>query len=37
LFGSAPNIAHMRFNIATTRDSPGLPLMAQLARELAGK
>jgi DNA-binding transcriptional MocR family regulator len=37
LFGSAPNITHMRFNIATTRDSPGLPLMAQLARELAGK
>ena len=37
LFGSEPFYSYMRFNIATTRDSPGLPLLAQFARELAPK
>ncbi|MET0265987.1 MAG: PLP-dependent aminotransferase family protein [Duganella sp.] len=35
LFGSEAHHAYMRFNIATTRDSPGLPLLAQCVRELA--
>nr|WP_315396507.1 PLP-dependent aminotransferase family protein [uncultured Duganella sp.] len=37
MFGSERYYSHMRFNIATTRDSPGLPLLAQFARELAPK
>lgn len=35
LFGTPRHCSHMRFNIATTRDSPGLPLLAKLALELA--
>lgn len=37
LFGSAAHLSHMRFNIATTRDSPALPLLAQHAREVGPK
>lgn len=37
LFSADHYNSHMRFNIATTRDSPALPLLARLARELAAK